>query len=133
MNQEPEEWLSSYWPSWGSGRIDAKNVTIVFSGGLFNANPGQPGRQGQRMPKTINHAQRKGRPMVATRRTLIWIEGSRFQGSGCSECAWVFTMSEPPAGDSLVEMMEKYERRRDREFAAHVCSEHPRSRNAMLK
>jgi hypothetical protein len=82
------------------------------------------------MPKTINYAHRKRRPMVATRRTLIWIEGSDFQGSGCSECAWVCSPSGPPGGDSLEEMIEKYERRRDKEFAAHVCAEHPRTKNA---
>lgn len=71
--------------------------------------------------------------MVATRRTLIWTEGSRFQGSGCSECAGGFSPSGPPTGNSLAEMMEKYERRRDKEFAAHVCAEHPRSKNAMFK
>jgi hypothetical protein len=81
------ELLSSYWPSHGFGRIDAKNVTIFFSAGLFNTNLRQPGRQAQLMPKTINYSHRKRRPMVATRRALIWIEGSRFQGSGCSECA----------------------------------------------
>jgi hypothetical protein len=58
--------------------------------------------------------------MVATRRTLIWIEGSRFQGSGCSECAWVFSPSGPLTGDSLAEMMEKYKQRRDKEFAAQT-------------
>ena len=82
------------------------------------------------MPKTINYSDPKRRPMVGTRRTLIWIEGSRFRGSGCSECAWVFSPSGPPTGDSLAEMMEKYEQRRDKEFAAHVCAEHPRSKNA---
>jgi hypothetical protein len=84
------------------------------------------------MSETSNYAHRKRRPKVAARRTLIWIEGSRFQGSGCSECAWVFSPSGPPAGDSLAEMMEKYERLRDKEFAAHVCTEHPRSKKAMF-
>jgi hypothetical protein len=81
------------------------------------------------MPKATGDSHRKRSPMVATRRTLIWIEKSRFQGSGCSECAWVFTPPGPPDGESLVEMMEKYERRRDKEFAAHVCAEHPRTKN----
>jgi hypothetical protein len=67
--------------------------------------------------------------MVATRRTQIWIEGSRFQGSGCSECAWVFKPSRPPTGDSLAEIKESYERRCDKEFAAHVCAKHPRPKN----
>ncbi len=82
------------------------------------------------MPRTINYSHRKRRPMVATRRALIWIEGARFQGSGCSECAWMFRPSGPPAGDSLAEMMERYARQRDKEFAAHVCAEHPRTKNA---
>jgi hypothetical protein len=82
------------------------------------------------MPKTAGDPHRKRSPMVAKRRTLIWTEKSWFQSSGCSECAWVFTPSGPPHGDSLAEMMEKYERRRDKEFAAHVCAEHPRTKNA---
>jgi len=85
------------------------------------------------MPKITNYSHRKGGAKVAVRRTLIWIDRSRFQGSGCSECAWVFSPSGPPAGDSLAQMMEKYERRRDKEFAAHVCAEHPRSKNATSK
>jgi hypothetical protein len=82
------------------------------------------------MPKIINYSDFKRRPMVATRRKLLWIEESRFQGSGCSECAWVFNPPEPSTGDSLAEMKAKYEQRRDKEFAAHVCAEHPRSKNA---
>ena len=65
----------------------------------------------------------------ATPRTLIWIEQPRFQGCGCSECAWVFNPSGAPAGNSLQEMKENYERRRDKEFAAHVCVEHPGAKN----
>jgi hypothetical protein len=84
------------------------------------------------MPVTTNNSRRMGRPMVATRRTQIWIEGPRFQGSGCSECAWVFKPSGPLTGDSLSEMMDIYKRRRDKEFAAHVCAEHPRSKTAKL-
>jgi len=81
------------------------------------------------MHEITNHSLRKGRPMVATRRKQIWIEGSRIQGSGCSECAWMFKPTGPPTGDSLDEMKELYEQWRDKEFAAHVCSEHPRSKN----
>jgi hypothetical protein len=62
-------------------------------------------------------------------RKLIWIEGQRFQGWGCSECAWVFNPSGAPIGKSLDEMKENYERRRDKDFAAHVCAEHRRARN----
>jgi hypothetical protein len=84
------------------------------------------------MLKPINYSDPKRRPMEATRRTMIWIEGSRFQGSGCSECAWMFRPSGPPIGDSLSEMKDWFERRREREFANHVCAEHPRSRNAIV-
>jgi hypothetical protein len=81
------------------------------------------------MSKPINYSDPERRPMVATHRTMIWIKGSRFQGSGCSECAWVFSPSGPPTGDSLSEILEKYERLRDKEFAEHVCAGHPRSKN----
>jgi hypothetical protein len=66
-------------------------------------------------------------------RKLIWIDEPRFQGCGCSECAWTFSPSGPLTGDSLDEMKEIYERQRDNEFAIHVCAEHPRSKNAMAK
>jgi hypothetical protein len=122
--------LSPYWSSYGFGRIDAKNVTIVFFAGGFNTNLRQSGLQGRRMPKLIDYSDPNRRPIAATRRTMIQIEGSRFQGSGCSECAWVFNPSGPPIGDSLADMLEKYERLRDKEFADHVCAEHPRSKNA---
>jgi hypothetical protein len=69
---------------------------------------------------------------VATRRTQIWIERPRFQGSGCSECGWLFKPPGPPTGDSLAQMKEIYERQRDKEFAAHVCSEHPRPKNTNI-
>jgi len=62
-------------------------------------------------------------------RKLVWIEEQRFQGWGCSECAWVFNPSGAPTGKSLDEMKENYERRRDKYFAAHVCTEHPRAMN----
>lgn len=65
------------------------------------------------MLKPINYSDPKRRPIVATRRTMIWIEGSRFQGSGCSECSWVFRPSGPPTGDSLSEMKDWFERRRE--------------------
>jgi len=68
--------------------------------------------------------------MVFTLRTLVSIEEPRFQGCSCSECAWVFNPQGPPAGNSLAEMREYYERRRDEEFAAHLCAEHPRAKKA---
>jgi hypothetical protein len=61
-------------------------------------------------------------------RKLVWVEEERFQGWGCSECAWLFNPSGAPSGNSLDEMMENYERRREKDFAAHVCTEHPRTK-----
>ena len=69
------------------------------------------------------------RDKEAMQRKLVWIEEQRFQGWGCSECAWVFNPSGAPTGKSLEEMKENYERRRDKDFAAHVCTEHPRAKN----
>ncbi len=70
---------------------------------------------------------------MATLRRLIWIEELRFQGWGCSECAWVFSALEPPGGNPAEEMEENYKRLRDKEFAAHVCVEHPRARLTKAK
>jgi hypothetical protein len=63
-------------------------------------------------------------------RKLKWIEKPRFQGCGCSECAWVFKPSGPPAGNSLDEMKEIFTHLRDKEFALHVCAEHPKAKKA---
>jgi hypothetical protein len=62
-------------------------------------------------------------------RKLAWIEEHRFQGWGCSECAWVFNPSGGPIGKSIDEMKENYELRRDKDFAVHVCAEHLRAKN----
>ena len=70
--------------------------------------------------------------MVATLRTLIWIEDRHFHGWRCSACAWVFNSSGPPAGHSLKEMMETYERLRDKGFTAHICAEHPKAGKAKV-
>jgi hypothetical protein len=64
---------------------------------------------------------------VIVLRKPIWIEDPRFQGYGCSECAWVFNPKGRPAGDSLDEMKEIFERLRNKAFAIHVCAEHPRA------
>jgi hypothetical protein len=65
--------------------------------------------------------------MGAMRRKLVWVKKETFQGWACSECAWAFNPIGPLVGESIVEMMEHYEQQRDKEFAAHVCSEHPRT------
>lgn len=79
------------------------------------------------MPEIPTYPNLARRPRVATSRTLIWIEEPRFQGWGCSGCAWVFSPSGSPDGKSLEEMKEEYERLRDKEFAAQVCAEYPRA------
>jgi hypothetical protein len=67
------------------------------------------------------------------RRKLVWIEEQRFQGWGCSECAWVFNPSGPPTGESLDEMLQYYVQQRDADFADHFCAEHPRAKGEILK
>jgi hypothetical protein len=66
---------------------------------------------------------------MAAPRKLVWIEEDRFQGWGCSECAWVFTPSGPLAGKSYDEMLRKFEAQRNQEFASHVCAEHARTKS----
>jgi hypothetical protein len=67
------------------------------------------------------------------RRELVWIERQGFLGWGCSECAWVFKPSGTPTGNSLDEMKRDYEQRRDKDFAAHLCAEHPGAKNTKVK
>lgn len=64
--------------------------------------------------------------MEAKRRRLVWMKKQNFQGWACSECAWAFNPIGPLVGESIVEMMEHYEKQRGSEFVAHVCAEHPR-------
>ena len=66
-------------------------------------------------------------------RKLTWIEEQRFQGWGCTECTWVFNAPGRPTGKSLDEMKENYERRRDEDFVAHVCTEHPIAKNKKVQ
>jgi hypothetical protein len=82
------------------------------------------------MPETATHSSFPRYPKVSMLRKLIWIEEPRFQGYGCSECAWAFKPSGSPSGDSLDEMKEIYERQCDKEFSIHVCAEHPRGKRA---
>jgi hypothetical protein len=65
-------------------------------------------------------------------RTLVWIEEQRFHGWGCSECAWVFQPSGTLTDLSFEEMKRNYERQREKDFAAHVCAEHPRATKGPL-
>jgi hypothetical protein len=61
------------------------------------------------------------------RRKLLWTESLSFQGWACSECAWVFNSSWPLVGKSIEEMKTSFVQERDKEFASHVCAEHPRA------
>jgi hypothetical protein len=63
------------------------------------------------------------------RRELIWIDDHGFRGWGCSQCAWVFHPLGSPTGSTLDEMKQDYERQRDKDFAAHVCAQHPWAKN----
>jgi len=59
-------------------------------------------------------------------RKLIFVKTARTESWSCSECGWAFSPSGPPHGDSLEDMMQDFERQREKEFAAHVCVQHPK-------
>jgi hypothetical protein len=61
-------------------------------------------------------------------RKQVWIEQQRFRGWGCSECAWVFNPSGPPANMPFEEMMRNFESQRDKEFTLHLCADHQRAK-----
>jgi hypothetical protein len=60
-------------------------------------------------------------------RKLVWAEKPRFHGWVCTECAWVFNPSWPLVGKTIDEMKTDFGQQRDKEFASHVCAEHPRA------
>jgi hypothetical protein len=91
-----------------------------------------PAGMEKRMIETPTYPQLARHPRMVTLRTRIWIEEPRFQGWGCCGCAWTFNPSGPPTGNSLQEMREKYERLRDKDFAAHVCAAHPKANKARV-
>jgi hypothetical protein len=68
-----------------------------------------------------------GRKRSATHPELVWVQKERFMGWVCSGCAWEFNPSFVPAGNTLAEIKQKYERERDIAFESHVCAEHPKS------
>jgi hypothetical protein len=69
---------------------------------------------------------------AAMSRKLVWIEQARFRGFGCSECGWRFKPLGTPSGGSFDEMMRNFELQRDKEFASHVCADHPRAGDTKL-
>jgi hypothetical protein len=58
-------------------------------------------------------------------REMIWVK--RIEGWGCSYCAWTFSSSGSPLGNTIDEMMENFVAKRDKEFVSHVCAMHPRA------
>ncbi len=70
---------------------------------------------------------------MAAQRKLVWIEHDRFQGWGCSECAWVFNPSGAPTGKSFDEAKRNFELQRDKEFMLHVCADHLRAKSQGTK
>ena len=65
-------------------------------------------------------------------RQMIWIKTLHVETWACSECAWTFNPTGPPLGPGLDEMKQNYERQRDKEYASHVCAEHPKARGARV-
>jgi hypothetical protein len=66
-------------------------------------------------------------------RKMIWIRTARIETWGCSQCVWTFNPSDPLRGSSLEEMKENYLSQRQREFASHICAEHPKAKSARLE
>jgi rubredoxin len=75
----------------------------------------------------------KSATMRSMLRKMVWIERPNWEGWGCSECAWVFNPSDPPAGPSFEEMKQQFEAQRDKEFDRHVCAAHPKVQTAKAK
>jgi hypothetical protein len=54
-----------------------------------------------------------------------WYESkdSASGAGGCSECAWVFHLSDPPISKSLDEMKRNFQMQLSQEFESHDCPE----------
>jgi hypothetical protein len=57
---------------------------------------------------------------------MVWIEQPGLGGIGCSECGWRFETSNAPIGVSFEETRLNLGLRLDKEFASHVCADHPK-------
>jgi hypothetical protein len=66
-------------------------------------------------------------PGTSGSRQMVWRKTAQIEAWACTGCAWTFRPSGPPLGDDLDEMMENYEVQRDKEYARHVCAQHPRT------
>jgi rubredoxin len=67
------------------------------------------------------------RAMNAMRRKLVWAESQNFPGWACSECGWVFDPLGPIDEESIDQMKMHFGQQRDKDFASHVCANHPRT------
>src|ERR1700687_2042533 len=67
-------------------------------------------------------------------RNLVFVKKPNFEGFGCSECSWVFRpASSALVGESLENMMDKFESERDKEFAAHSCEQRAKTTDLKIK
>ena len=73
------------------------------------------------------------RKPFATLPEMVWVQRERFMGWACSNCTWEFNPSGIPAGNTLAEIKQHYERERDREFESHVCAEHPKGSQSVSR
>jgi|KBSMisStaDraftv2_1062788.scaffolds.fasta_scaffold121162_2 hypothetical protein len=63
-------------------------------------------------------------------RKLVWVEGQKVAGWGCSNCAWVFRPPILPIRNSIQELTTHAQNQLDNEFASHNCAAYPRSEAA---
>jgi hypothetical protein len=50
----------------------------------------------------------------------------RIEGWGCPHCAWIFTSSGTPLGNTIDEMKLNFVAHREKEFTSHVCTKQSR-------
>jgi hypothetical protein len=50
-------------------------------------------------------------------RKIVWVEGQNLVGCDCSECAWVFSPSGPPIGETVAEVKQNCQMQLPEEFA----------------
>lgn len=83
---------------------------------------------------TERNSQQKGQRTAIgalVSRKMVWTKTPQMEAWTCFACAWAFVPFGPPSGNSLEEMMNNYELQRDKEFASHVCTDHPRLHNTL--
>ena len=87
------------------------------------------------MSTTMNgnslHTTERPNPGTPVSRQMVWSKTTRMEAWTCFGCAWEFSPSGPPRGGSLDEMMSNYELQRDKEYAFHVCAQHPRANSKL--